>query len=66
MDRGAWQATVHGIAKKSDTTKHTHTHLQHLYLYIDRYTVPAQFVKNISFSTDWLALEFLLKIKGTY
>mgnify|MGYP007134379285 CR=1 FL=1 len=29
-DRGAWQATVHGIAKESDTTErlstHTHTH----------------------------------------
>ena len=23
-ERGAWQATVHGVAKKSDT--HTHTH----------------------------------------
>ena len=24
MDRGAWQATVHGVAKESDTTEHTH------------------------------------------
>ena len=24
MDRGAWQATVHGVAK--DMTEHTHTH----------------------------------------
>ena len=22
MDRGAWQATIHGIAKESDTTEH--------------------------------------------
>ena len=22
MDRGAWQATVHGISKESDTTEH--------------------------------------------
>ena len=30
IDRGAWQTTVHGVAKKSDTTErlntHTHTH----------------------------------------
>ena len=26
MDRGAWQALVHGVAKESDTTEHTHTH----------------------------------------
>ena len=25
MDRGAWQATVHGVAGL-DTTEHTHTH----------------------------------------
>ena len=23
MDRGAWQATVHGIAEELDTTEHT-------------------------------------------
>ena len=25
MERGAWQATVHGGFKESDTTEHTHT-----------------------------------------
>ena len=25
MDRGAWRATVHEVAKDSDTTEHTHT-----------------------------------------
>ena len=25
MDRGVWQATVHGVEKKSDTTEHAHT-----------------------------------------
>ena len=25
MDAGAWQATVHGVTKKSDMTEHTHT-----------------------------------------
>ena len=27
MDRGAWGATVHGVAKKLDTTEHNCTHL---------------------------------------
>ena len=27
MDRGAWQATVHGGHKKSDMTEHIHTHV---------------------------------------
>ena len=31
MDRGAWQATVHGVAKSQDMTeRHTHTHTQNL------------------------------------
>ena len=34
MDRGSWQATVHGGHKESDTTErfthtHTHTHTHH-------------------------------------
>ena len=29
MDRGAWQATVHGV-KKSDTTQHHEHNLQNL------------------------------------
>ena len=24
MERGTWQATVHGVAKESDTTEHAH------------------------------------------
>ena len=34
MDRGVWWATVHGLAKKSDTTEQlsTHTHTQGLRL----------------------------------
>ena len=27
MDRGAWQATVHGGHKESDATEHAHTHM---------------------------------------
>ena len=27
MDRGTWQATIHGVTE-SDTTEHTHTHTQ--------------------------------------
>ena len=30
MDKGAWQATVHGVAKSPDMTEH----LQHIYIYI--------------------------------
>ena len=33
MDRGAWWAIVHGVAKGSDTTEHTHTHT-HTHVYI--------------------------------
>ena len=28
MDRGAWQATVHGNHKESDMTEHAHTPTQ--------------------------------------
>ena len=29
MDKGAWQAIIHGVAKESDTTERlTHTHTQ--------------------------------------
>ena len=28
MDRGVWQTTVHGVAKESAMTKHTHAHKQ--------------------------------------
>ena len=37
MDRGDWQATVHGIPIESDTTKHAHTHDLNLSLYIRFY-----------------------------
>ena len=26
MDRGAWRAIVHRVAKESDMTEHAHTH----------------------------------------
>ena len=31
MDRGAWWATVHGVALESDMTEHTHTICSTLY-----------------------------------
>ena len=36
MDRGAWQATVHGVTKESDTTEvtlHTHTYIHIITIY---------------------------------
>ena len=32
MDRGAWQATVHGIAESGSTEQLTHTHIHRHYL----------------------------------
>ena len=33
VDRGAWQATVHGVTKELDTTEHTHTHcISHIWI----------------------------------
>ena len=26
MDRGAWSATVHGVARESDVAEHAHIH----------------------------------------
>ena len=41
MDRGGWWATIHGVAKELDTTKHSTAH-QHLYIkvyiYINAHT----------------------------
>ena len=38
LDRGAWQAIVHGVTRESDTneaTEHTHTHTHtHTHMYI--------------------------------
>ena len=31
MDRGAWQATIHGVTKESETTEWQHTHIIKLY-----------------------------------
>ena len=33
MDRGAWWATVHGVAEESDMAKYTHRHTKNYYFY---------------------------------
>ena len=46
MDRGAWRATVHGVAKELDTTeqlKDTHTHTPP---FIVRYTIGMYLIKK--------------------
>ena len=37
MDRRDWWATVHGAAKRSDTTEHTHTHTHIVYSFSDSF-----------------------------
>ena len=38
MDRGAWQATVHGVTKESDTTEHVCVCVYiYIYIYIISY-----------------------------
>ena len=32
MDRGCWWATVHGVAKESDTTEHEHDTYVNIYI----------------------------------
>ena len=53
MDKGVWQATVHGVAKESDTSEqlstHTHTHIHNLEFII--LTIFKCTVKSIYFSS---------------
>ena len=34
MDRGAWWATVHGVAKELDTAEYTYTHRNYYFYYL--------------------------------
>ena len=54
MDRGACQATVHGVAKGRDTTeRHTHTHTQQ--------SITQQLKNEIgSFVETWIDLEIVI------
>ena len=40
MDEGVLWATVHGVAKMSDMTQHTHTNTHNTYLYIKNDITP--------------------------
>ena len=52
MDRGAWQATVHGVAKESDTTEHTHN---------SHYAFPSlDLILSVPASSTWNVPHFLL------
>ena len=46
MDRGAWQAIVHRITKKLDTTKHTHTLILNNTVCFLRYTYVCKCTKE--------------------
>ena len=46
MDRGAWRATVHGVAE-SDTTERFSLHFIHIYIYIYIYYQPPSKTTNI-------------------
>ena len=42
MDRGAWQATVHGVTKESDTTEanwQAYMHIDHQSTYQNSYNI---------------------------
>ena len=62
MDRGAWQAIVHGIANESDMTEHAHTTLICLCIHICCISVRRKFIgrrlsqvpKNLFLKQPWV------------
>ena len=59
MDRGAWQATDHGVAKRWDTTEvaqHTHTAFKRVDLKLQYLDSTQQEDKTIIFQTENLMM----------
>jgi len=67
MDRAAWWATVHEVAKESDMTDHTHTgifFLLNLFLYVYKIGISYQGCLFINHSVYWaLGSSTSLKVK---
>ena len=51
MDRGAWRATVHGVAKSRTLSMHTHTLLEYTYTPKTKLKFPFKFLLEINFYT---------------
>ena len=73
MDRGAWQATVHGVAKESDMTYWLNNNKYENYItlglvsfILDHYRVKVDFPPNIIRKCIWSLKTSIYKDKGSY
>ena len=73
MDRGAWQATVHGVAKESDMSYWLNNNKYENYItlglvsfILDHYRVKVDFFPNIIQKYIWSLKTSIYKDKGSY
>ena len=52
MDRGAWRAIVHGVARESDTTERTCTHRLHTHTHTHTHTVKMYFLRGCMYEFE--------------